>query len=73
MAFALRDDQIEQSWATLKLEIVFAPRTGNIKPWEIHARFTYPHPMKKHWGSFKTEAAANLKLEALKIKYPQAA
>lgn len=72
MAFQLSPDQIEKSWATLKIEVVFAPRTGNIKPWELYGVFAFPHPMRKHWASFKTEAAANKKANALRDKYPQA-
>ncbi len=73
MTFQLRDDQVEAAWATLKVEVVFAPKTGSIKPWELYGVFTFPHAMRCHWGSFKTEAAANKKLETLKKKYPQAA
>lgn len=68
-----RPDQIDQAWATLKIEVVHAPWTGSIKPWELYGVFTFPHRSRVHWGSFKTEAAANKKAEALRKKYPQAA
>ncbi len=73
MTFRLEPHQVEASWATLKLEVIFAPKTGSIKPWELYATFTFPSAHRVIWGSFKTEAAANKKLEALKKKYPQAA
>lgn len=72
MTFRLPPEQIEPAWATLKIEVVFAPRTGIIKPWEIYGVFTFPHPMRKHWASFKTEVAANKKAETLRKRYPQA-
>lgn len=73
MAFHLLPEQVEPAWATLKLAVVFAPKTGSLRPWEIHAHFSFPFERRVHCGSFKTEAAANKKLEALKKKYPQAA
>jgi hypothetical protein len=57
----------------LKIEVVYAPKTGNIKPWELYGVFTFPHPMRKHWASFKTEAAAKRRATVLRKKYPQAA
>jgi hypothetical protein len=72
MTFQLQPDQVEQAWATLKIEVVFAPKTGTIKPWELYGVFAFPHAMRRHWGSFKTEAAANKKAAALRKKYPQA-
>lgn len=72
MAFQLQPDQIDQAWATLKIEVVFAPKTGTVKPWELYGVFTFPHSMRKHWASFKTEAAANKRAAALRKKYPQA-
>lgn len=66
MTFRLTPDQVEPAWATLKIEVVFAPKTGNIKPWELWGCFTYPHKMRKHWGSFKTEEAANNKAAELR-------
>lgn len=53
-------------WTTLKLEVVFAPKTGSIKPWELWAVFS---DRRTHWGSFKTEEAANKKLNRLKSFY----
>jgi hypothetical protein len=73
MSFQLLPHQIEPAWATLKIEIIFAPKTGSIKPWELYGVFTYPHPARRHWGSFKTEAAANKKAARLRKKYTQAA
>lgn len=64
MTFRLRDDQIAPSWATMKTEVIFAPKTGSIKPWELYGVFTFPHRMRVHWGSFKTEAAAIKKAKA---------
>lgn len=72
MTFHLAPDQIEQAWATLKIEVVFNPKTGEIKPWELYGVFTFPHLMRSHWGSFKTEAAINKKATALRKKFPQA-
>jgi len=69
----LQPDQIDRAWATLKIEVVYAPKTGNIKPWELYGVFTFPHPMRKHWASFKTEAAAKRRATVLRKKYPQAA
>ncbi len=73
MPLQLSPDQVTQAWDTLKIEVVFAPSTGNIKPWELYGVFTFPHRSRVHWGSFKTEAAANKKAIALRQKYPQAA
>lgn len=67
MTFRLAPDQIEAAWATLKIEVVFNPKTGEIKPWELYGVFTFPHTMRKHWGSFKTEAAANKKRDELDV------
>jgi hypothetical protein len=63
--------ETDRQWATLRIEVVFDPRTGNIKPWELHGVFTYPHPIRKHWASFKTEAAANAAAAKWRSKYPQ--
>jgi hypothetical protein len=68
----LAPDQVERAWATLKIEVVFAPNTGNIKPWELYGVFTFPHKSRVHWGSFKTEAAANKKADQARKQYPQA-
>lgn len=44
------------TWEKLQIIIRFDPKTGSIKPWEMWAIF----PEKRvHWGSFKTEEAAN--------------
>lgn len=67
------EHEIAKTWATLKLAVVFAPKTGVLRPWEIHATFTYPHKRVVHWGSFKTEEAAKAKLAKLLKKYPQGA
>lgn len=72
MTFRLEPDQIEKAWSTLKIEVVFDPKTGNIKPWELYGVFTFPHNMKKHWGSYKTEVRANIAARKLRDKYPQA-
>lgn len=58
MTFQLAPDQVAKSWATLKVEVVFDPTTGVIKPWEVRGVFTFPHDMSVHWSSHKTEAAA---------------
>jgi hypothetical protein len=68
----LQPDQIDRAWATLTVEVVYAPRTGNIKPWELYGVFAFPCHSRVHWGSFKTEAAANKKAETLRKRYPQA-
>jgi len=66
MTFRFRPDQVEQAWATVKIEVVFAPNTGSIKPWELYGVFTFPRPMRRHWGSFRTQDAANKKAEAFR-------
>lgn len=72
--FRLAPDQIEEAWTTM-IEVVFAPKTGSIKPWELWGVFIFPHSMRQHWASFKTEAAANKSaaktLATLQKKYPQ--
>lgn len=77
MTFVLAPEQIEPSWATLTIEVMFAPKTGSIKPWEMYGCFTFPHNRRVHWGSYKTEAAATKKAAALRIyyanKYPKGA
>ena len=73
MTYRLQPDDIDRAWATLKIEVVFAPHTGSTKPWELYGVFSYPHQSRKHWGSFKTESAANKKAAALRQQYPQAA
>ncbi len=55
----LTPEQILPAWSTLTVTVTFAPKTGALRPWELHGCFTYPTPFRKHWGSFKTEAAAN--------------
>ena len=65
-------EYVAKAWSTLKIEIVFAPHTGNIKPWEIYGIFSFPHNSRVHWGSFKTEESAKKKLSGLLKKYPQA-
>jgi hypothetical protein len=58
MAFRLTDEEVLPCWQSLTVEIRFAPHTGSIKPWELWGCFTSPHKFKRHWGSFKTEVAA---------------
>jgi hypothetical protein len=58
MAFRLTDEQVVPSWKTCTVEVIFAPKTGSQRPWELYGCFTYPHKFRRHWGSFKTEAAA---------------
>lgn len=72
MTFRLSPEQVEPAWATLKIAVIFNPKTGEIKPWELYGCFTFPHKMRKHWGSYKTEAAAQKKAAALRERYPQA-
>lgn len=72
MAFKLEPNQVEAAWATLTIEVVFAPKTGSLRPWEMYGCFTYPHKMRKFWGSYKTESNANKALAKLLKKYPQA-
>jgi len=61
MTFRLATDQIIPAWRTLTVEVTFAPKTGTLRPWELHGCFTYPHKRRVFWGSFKTEAAAQKK------------
>jgi hypothetical protein len=69
MTFRLTDEQVIPAWRTLTIEVVFAPKTGSIKPWELYGCFTFPHARRVHWASFKTEAAAQKKAAALRVKY----
>jgi hypothetical protein len=56
--FRLTDEQVAPSWKTLTVEVRYVPNTGSIKPWELYGCFTFPFKFSRHWGSFKTEAAA---------------
>lgn len=67
MTFRLAPDQIQKSWETATVEVIFDPTTGNIKPWEVYGVFIYPHKMKKHWGSFKTEKSAQKNAEKHRV------
>ena len=69
MTFRLTDEQVIPSWKTLTIEVTFAPKTGSLRPWELHGCFTYPHKRRVFWGSFKTEAAAQKKAEAAKRRW----
>jgi hypothetical protein len=53
-------------WNTVKIEVIFAPKTGQVKPWEIWGVFDKG---RVHWASFKTEENANKRLEALNKKF----
>jgi hypothetical protein len=46
------------AWKTLTVEVTFAPKTGALRPWELHGCFTFPFKRRVFWGSYKTEAAA---------------
>lgn len=70
--YALRPEQVAPSWATLKIEVIFAPKTGALRPWEMYGVFTFPSPRRVFWGSYKTEATALKARAKLIIKYPQA-
>jgi hypothetical protein len=65
------DEETRKTWDTLRMEVVHRPQTGEIKPWELHGVFSYPYHSRKHWGSFKTEVAANKKKTRLQKVYPQ--
>lgn len=56
--FRLTDEQVIPAWKTLIVEVRYVPNTGSIKPWELYGCFTFPFKHSVHWGSFKTEAAA---------------
>jgi hypothetical protein len=58
MSFQLTDDQIIPAWSTLTVEVIFAPKTGAQRPWELYGNFTYPVHRRVFWGSYKTEASA---------------
>jgi len=72
MTFRLPPEQVKPAWATLKIEVVYAPKTGSIKPWEVYGCFSYPFKFRKIWGSFKTEEAAMKKVAKVRKNYPQA-
>ncbi len=44
------------TWSKVKVEVVFDPRTGSVKPWEIWGVFPEG---RVRWASCKTEAAAH--------------
>ncbi len=71
MTFRLTDEQVIPAWKTLTIEVTFAPKTGSLRPWEIHGCFTFPFTRRVFWGSFKTEQAAQKKAEQLRKKYAE--
>ncbi len=74
MAFHLTPEQVAPAWRTMTTEVIFAPKTGSLRPWELYGCFTFPVARKVFWGSFKTEQTARksaAKQEAAAKKYAE--
>jgi hypothetical protein len=54
------------TWEKLQIQVIHDPKTGAAGPWEVWGIFP---ERRVHWGSFKTEAAAELSAEQSRKKY----
>lgn len=64
-------EEVRQTWSEFTVDIVFEPRTGNIKPWEMWVNFPHRTDGKKRvrWGSFKTKENAEKNLAKISKKW----